>query len=591
VSFSSFISTVGHSISGLGRTIVDSSPKAKALMAGAAVSLLAIGYLVSGRSEAKPLREKATGIVSKESVVLPSDIFATRMSRSDGTTLYKKAERLTEMMHRGNLEISEVFAIMKGMKLELTEMVQVLALAKMNFPNDKRISDSPFVILDIIQRAISKVIPKKEGALIKTPSPKEVSLKEGALPKVDPEYKRKLILYMQGACLASDLNITEETYPQALQSIKILDLEMDRDPHSRQRLNLKFSTYELRTRCLVASKGQMPSFEAYTKSIDRKVYENPFSAVSREYASHEENYVPERVALHAQLTMRYVIDMCGLSKRFKNDEPTIYALSGNTAVGKSFMAKNDDDFMRGVDEKGEATGALNPDTVKALLRKDVDGITNQQIHIEGFSLNRLLADELHSKALQTSMVIDERLGTVSGTSDLIETARASGKKLVIKDIDAPLSVSALRVLGRDVNKDPCVPFGPIAGGYKAIREQRRDVIDLIIRSPEVKSYELYVMDESGRSGLAARKIPTIPGHPARLEIVDQGLFEYALSGKDKAEKDIEALKMAKVDEALYGQYAGKGVNVSGLQDYRGCSMEEALMQHSLVLPSWQKVGA
>lgn len=599
MSFSSMMSSIGQSVSGLTTTIGSFSPKTKAavVLGGLAVGLT-LGYLAySGSSEPKPLTaksvevEKAVGEVSREKVVLPSDLFKARVSRSDGTTAYEKSEVLTGMLKEGEMSIGDIAKVMQGMKLKPAEMVQVLALTKANFPNDERLpSDSPFNKLNDMQNALAKLLPKSSSARAQVASPKEVSLAEGELPKINVEYKAKLIQYMQGSLPASELKITEENCGEVLQAVKVLDLELDRKVGSRRGFGLKFSSYELRTRCLVASKGKMPSFEAYTKSVDPKYFENPFSSVSREYASHEENYVPERVGLHAQLTMKYLSDMSGLSKRFNNEEPTMYALSGNTAVGKSFMAKSDEEFMRGVDESGEATGALNPDTMKALLRKDVDGVTNQQIHIEGFAMNRKLADELHGKALQTSMVIDERLGTVSGTKDLIATAERTGKKLVIKDIDAPLAVSALRVLGRDVRKDPCVPFGPIAGGYKSIRAQRAAVIDLVVKSPQVKSYELSVMDESGRSGVAARKIPATKTEPATLEIVDKELFDYALSGQEKAERDIEALKTARVDSSLYGKYAGKGVKTESLKPFVGCSMEAALEQHSLALPKWQSVS-
>jgi len=584
MSVSSWMSSIGRSLTNFGQTVSNSSPKTK-LVVGVALAAIALGgYLYANRTQTP----RNVGIVSRESTVLPSDIFLKKPSRADGTNLYQKAQELSGRIRTERMGKGEVRQALTEMHLDPHEKVQVLGLVQAEYyyeftPQFKMLAE----LKDELTVSHAPAKPVETG-----PSPKEVSLREGKLPAIDHKFKQNLISYLKNEGPASALNITPETHKEALQQIKIFDLELDRmSPQERDKLKLKLSTYELRTRCLVASQGQMPSFEAYTKSIDRKYFDSPFSSTSREYASKQENYVPERVAIHAQLTMRYLSDMTGLSRRFNNDEPTMYALSGNTAVGKSFMAKNDEDFMRGVDESGEATGALNPDTVKAMLRKDVDGVTNQQIHIEGFALNRKLADEMHNKALQTSMVIDERLGTVSATKDLIGLARSSGKQLVIKDIDAPLKVSAMRVLGRDVKTDPCVPFGPIAGGYKNIRKERAEVIQMMVQSPEVKSYELYVMDESGRSGLAARKVPATATEDARLEIVDQDLYDYALSGEKKAEKDIQALKQAPVDETLYGPYVDKGVKVEPLQRYKGCSMEQALMQHSLVLPQWGAVTA
>jgi hypothetical protein len=517
----------------------------------------------------------------KDSLILPSQIFAKAVLKEvEGKTIYIHSQELEKLIREGGGK-DEILQYLNDYNILDHQKAQVLALTKREF----RDTDKAFNTLGLLLDTYQKFLPKMAefGAL---PGPKEVSLAEGELPSLEPEFREVLVKYLKGEGLASDLGISPSTYKEVLKKIKIFDLELDRSPELRKSLKLELSTNELRTRCLVASEGKMPSFEAYTKSIHPKYFENPFSTASREYASNEENYTPERTKAHAQIAMGFVADMIGLSDRFGSEQPTIYALSGNTAVGKSFMSKKDTDFAVGLDENGEARGALNPDTLKALLRRGVDGVTNQQIHIEGFALNRKLAEELKSKALQTSMVIDERLGSVFEVRKLLDIAKKSGKNLVIKDIDAPLEVSALRVLGRDIRTDPCVPFGPIAGGYKAIRKDREDVIKLILESPEVLGYELYVMDESGRSALAAKKILGKDGKPSDLEILDIELFAYSLSGGARAEEDITRVKNAKVEEALFAKYKGKGVSSSPLEKYKGFTLEEALMLHSLELPKW-----
>jgi hypothetical protein len=529
----------------------------------------------------KPLKGRAS--VLSESVSVPSSLFASRAYRKEGKTLFEIGKGLENLARKG-LSADDLVAYLDSSKVEDKDKAQVLALAKREFPV---FDGSPFHTLDLLHNTYRNFYPGAAGkASDSSRSPREVSLAEGKLPDLDPEFRTNLIGYLQGVKPASTLGINADTYQGVLEGIKVFDLELDRDPSLRKTLNLKNSTYELRTRCLVASEGRMPTFEAYTKSAKREYFDNPFSVAAREYASHEENFVPERVALHAQVAMRFATDMIGLSKRFGNDEPTIYALSGNTAVGKSFTAKHDPDFIRGVDEKGEAKGALNPDTVKALLRRGVDGITNQQIHIEGFAINAKLAAELKSKALQTSMVLDERLGTVPAITDLVEMARKSGKKLVLKDIDAPLQVSALRVLGRDVKVDPCVPFGPIASGYLAICRDRAEVLQVVLKSPEIESYELFVMDESGRSGFAARKVPATETKPARLEILDEELYAYALGGEKRAEEEINSLRTAVLSDSLFKAFEGKGLSKKPLEHYEGMTVGDALLKHSLKLPKW-----
>lgn len=585
------------SLNGLFRPIarpIIEHPKVSKIALGAVVltaALAASVFFMSKGSSSLPQKQmKPVRGVSTERNILPAHLFPKDPVQSELRDVYNLAQHIVRLIISKNIDFQSIERelVLKGFNINEARSIvaQALSLARRSssLPLSTTLNNgkSAFEVLTDELRSLETERPRNQ--LVQVLRPLDFQEKTGSIPA---EFRENLLQYLQGKKLARVLNINEDNYAEKLRYIKIFDLEYKALPRKeKEALNLIHSTYELRTRCLVASKGKMHSFEAYTYSTDKRYFENPFSAISRDYASVESHYIPERVALHAVVTQNYVIDMYALSRRFGHQmKPKIYALSGNTAVGKSYMSRKDPNFKEILDEHGEARGAINPDTVKALLRKEVDAVTNQQIHIEGAALGVKIAEEIKEKALRTSIVIDERLGLTRTINPLIEMARQSGKELIIKDIDAPLELSVLRVLGRDVKFDPCVPYGPIAGGYKAIREEREKVIKLVLEAPEVVSYELYVTDELGKSGLAARKAFDEKGR-AYIEILDQDLYDYSLSGLEKAAKDIQVLKTKRITPDLWGRYKGMGVNTVNLRKYEDQIIEEALLKHSLKLPVW-----
>jgi hypothetical protein len=410
-------------------------------------------------------------------------------------------------------------------------------------------------------------------------SPVKISVNEadleGDLPRVDPEHRKLITDYLLGKTTISTLNITKSNCKEFLRSIKIIDLDLDRFESSRKDFQKGRSTYELRTLCIMASEGTMPTYEAYTRSINPDYFKNPFSKEAMEYAAKEENYVPERVRLHARVTQNYVIQALQLSRRLSSSEPTIYALRGNTAAGKSSKAKLDKEFQKGLDEGGEATGSLNPDTIKFFLRKNIDGVTNQQIHAEGCGVWTQINGELLTKTKSTSYIIDERLAKAESLSKCTKSAEKQKGSVVLKDIDAPLMLSCLRVLSRDVRLDPCVPYGPIASGYAETRQYRGSIIEVVKNNPLIKQYDLYVTAEDGQSILTCQKRDGV------FTILNEKLYQKATT-YDKGET--ETVKTTKISKELIGEFKPFGLKTETLEGYIGLTIEQALLKHSLKTP-------
>lgn len=402
-------------------------------------------------------------------------------------------------------------------------------------------------------------------------SPAKTNLEKPELPKVPKKHLKQIAAYLFGEIGISDIRISKENYKSFLKSVKILDLALRQ---MRIQLDQNRSSYALRTLCIIASEGELSTFEAYTKSIDAKHYENLFSPISEEYASKAENYVPERVRLHSTALQNYVISSLQLSRRLGAPFPTVYALRGNSGVGKSRAATQDQDFRKGLDENGDAVGALNPDTVKNMLR--THAVTNKQVHIEGASLNRKIAKELFAKARNNSFIIDERLSTLENVKPLIELTEKRKGVIVFKDIDAPLMVSCFRVLGRDINKDPCLPFEPISWGFKAIREQRKALLQLLVNHSNVQRYDLYVTSKDNQSGLACQK------NGVDFKVLNRSLMAEALNAN--VETEIQQTAKTVITRDLIAQLSPFGIKAEKLSEYIGYTIEDALKIHASKLP-------
>jgi cell fate (sporulation/competence/biofilm development) regulator YmcA (YheA/YmcA/DUF963 family) len=398
---------------------------------------------------------------------------------------------------------------------------------------------------------------------------------------VDPRLMQKIQAYCMGTSSIHSIVIDGDNYKDVLYAVKCHDLIMKDNPQLKiaQR-----TSYALRTQCLEASAGRLMTFEAYTKSIATENYAQPFSEKSKEYAANISNYVQERQGLHAKITMGYVAEMAAMSERFDLAEPTLFALGGNTAAGKSFMAKNDPELTKGIDEQGQATGSLNPDTVKTRLRFGQNNINDNQIHIEGCALSNKISMELYKKAIKTSMVVDKRLSNTAEINHLIKMANLSGKKIVFKDIDTPLLLSCLRVLCRNIKNQPAVSFDVIARGYMEIREQRQNVIDIVRSSDTIKNYQLYVNDSAGNCTLAAEK------KNGEWRVANQHLLDEAVSGRKPAEQLVADLKETILSPALYAHYVKAGIKPDKLRPYQGRTLQQALTQHSDSLPQWDGIA-
>ena len=203
----------------------------------------------------------------------------------------------------------------------------------------------------------------------------------------------------------------------------------------------------------------------------------------KKWLSDESRWSPARQQLHRTLldaaraeATKFATAMAG------KGEPTVYAMRGNTASGKTRLAKSG--AMPEIEAAVRATGdsrSINPDNFKGELMRH-GGFTANEVHVEA----SVLADKLEAemKNVRTadgkpaSMMIDKRLLGLDEIERYAKMAEDSGRKFVMYDVDTPLENSLVGVLGRDVNGDdgPLVPYKPVADGFVDARGNRREVM-------------------------------------------------------------------------------------------------------------------
>lgn len=263
--------------------------------------------------------------------------------------------------------------------------------------------------------------------------------------------------------------------------------------------------YLQRRRALDESGGAMQTTEAFVREgVDHN---------NRNALFLPESWLPERQALQQRL----IDDALSDAQLFADEmegEPTVHAMRGNTAAGKTRAIRGNIPVLEGPVDRTKLLRhrAVNPDNFKQDLYDDAPGmhLNSTQVHQESSILSKRvrrnrLANLEKSDGTLGSMLIDRRLAGRAEIDELVNLAQTSGRRLNIYDIDAPLEMSLAGVLMRTPGgNDPIPDFDVVGtGGFLPIRENRMDVIQRFIDNDELGRYELYATDAQGNKFLVA----------------------------------------------------------------------------------------
>src|SRR6185503_6867049 len=262
----------------------------------------------------------------------------------------------------------------------------------------------------------------------------------------------------------------------------------------------------------------------------------------------------------------------------------------NTAAGKTRAVTNNVPDLAApmAATKDLPYRSVNPDNFKPDLIKASLGqnLTSQQVHPEASMLSDRM--QLQLKDMKTSdgsqlgsVLIDKRLAGIGDVQAYITYAQSTGRKFVLYDVDAPLEVSLAGVLERvPGGADPLPPFQVVADGFKAVRDNRMDVLNLFLGKTDL-SYQLYSAKPNGERVLVAAV------NNGTLTIADAVLFREATTAPGDAGNLLASTRITEdaIASLVSGLDATRAQKIGNLlRRYIGWTWKAALDAHAAEQP-------
>jgi hypothetical protein len=303
------------------------------------------------------------------------------------------------------------------------------------------------------------------------------------------------------------------------------------------------------------------------------------------YASIPNNWKPERRALHDKLLATAQEDAVAFAKAAPSAEPTVYAMRGNTAAGKTRAVANNVPELQATMQKtsNNAFRAVNPDVFKpALMTAGGQNLTSAQVHTESSVLGDRFQAAVKGTKLEdgkpASMLIDKRLASTAEVRQVADLGKTSGRKFVLYDVEASLETSLAGVLERQPGgMDPLPPYDIVATGFKLVRDNRAKVVDMFTSDPTLGSYELFSAQPSGD------RVPVATVKAGALTILDQKLYDEAIASPDQAPALVGSTPITEAwIQQFTASFAGdrRTTMQSVLRPYIGKTWREAVDAHS-----------
>ncbi len=277
--------------------------------------------------------------------------------------------------------------------------------------------------------------------------------------------------------------------------------------------------------------------EGLSKDKKREIYDNP------------ENWDETRRLLHEKLKIENIQKALDLSRRLeianpKIPPPTIFALRGSPGAGKTTSLRRGNEMFRGIlDESGQPSGSLAPDVFKGPL-KEKGNLSSNQVHAESTMLGRIVKKEVSNA--NTSVVFDKLMNENADIEEMIESAIETNRKIAIMDIDVPLELSAVRVLGREKGgADPNITFEGVEQGFRGIRQNREAAHKILDSNPKlVSGYVLMAYDIESRQSVEVAMWDDEAGNVRILE----GRENLAKQSIEDPEEETERIKNTVITE-------------------------------------------
>ncbi|AEQ98135.1 type III effector protein XopAK (AvrRxo1) [Xanthomonas oryzae pv. oryzicola BLS256] len=307
-----------------------------------------------------------------------------------------------------------------------------------------------------------------------------------------------------------------------------------------------------------------------------------------EYLANPGNWHPERRKLHEKLLDQARSSALTLAESLESDgcQPTLFALRGNTATGKTRIATKKIPVLAAALKKTAGKGCVNPDVFKSSLAKSETGakiFSSAQVHSESSFLADRFEGGLRSQKTGSgaiaSIVVDKRLSREYEIDSYIQLAKETGRKVELCDIDAPLENSLVGVLQRKPEgEDPRPPYPVVSSGFVAVRSNRMYVIDRFIADPSLGNYRLFGTAEDGEKVMVASVIG------GEFSVENAELYEKITSPQlsvtgDLADKVIDKELIDRLENNIADPERAAKTRAA-LEKYSGKSWSAALAAHS-----------
>lgn len=228
------------------------------------------------------------------------------------------------------------------------------------------------------------------------------------------------------------------------------------------------------------SDASHPTYQEYT--VEEAPGEN--DPKFKPFLGNPRNWTAERQGIHEGIVEDYGKRVSALSREIQKASQgkgsVLILTRGNSGSGKTYMLKhashpllvglNLPSLMR---QEQFKTASINPDTIKTGLQSR-GGESSSQVHEEGSMLVDRVIEQAFSRG--DSFIIDKRLGRADQVEKYARQAKEAGYRVVLIDVDAPLTDSSSRIVDRPVGgESPNVQLRAVEQGYHEARENRLEV--------------------------------------------------------------------------------------------------------------------
>jgi hypothetical protein len=305
------------------------------------------------------------------------------------------------------------------------------------------------------------------------------------------------------------------------------------------------------------------------------------------------HWTPERRRLHTDLIAKAKAQAQQFADAVQSGSPTIFAMRGNTAAGKTRAVSSSVPELAGPmkQTKDLPHRSVNPDNFKMdLIAASGGSLTSAQVHWESSMLAERLEQELLGMKTsdgteQASMLIDKRLASAGEVQHYAQMAKDSGREFVLYDVDAPLEASLAGVLERiPGGADPLPPFDIVASGFSSVRSNRTKVLDMFLADPKLGTYEMYGTRATGE------RVPAAVVRNGVLEVKDPELFQQLMAGPEDTAQVLAATRITEeqITEITANLDASRAEKVGNLlRKYLGFTWKAALDAHAAEKPLLQ----